>query len=93
MLTSRFDMPPKVYEPGKSLTDEEKAAILKDVSKAKAEQKAVADKAKAAKVSAELGVAKKAPAAGKPAASSSGAAAKKPAASGAASAAVSGSPG
>ena len=65
-----------IYEPGQTLTEEEKGEILKDVARQKAEQKAVADKVKNAKTSAELGITRKAPAAGS---TSKSAAASKPA--------------
>ena len=65
-----------VYEPGQTLTEEEKGEILKDVARQKAERKAVADKVKNAKTSAELGITRKAPAAGS---TSKSAAASKPA--------------
>ena len=64
-----------VYEPGQTLTEEEKGEILKDVARQKAEQKAVADKVKNAKTSASLGITRKAPAAGS---TSKSAAASKP---------------
>ena len=51
-------MAPKIYQPGKTLSDAEKGEILQDVSKHKASEKAKADAAKAAKVSAELGIKK-----------------------------------
>ena len=67
-----------VYEAGQTLTEEEQGEILKDVARQKAEQKAAAEKAKNAKTSAALGIAKKKPIA--PADSSSkSAAASKPA--------------
>ena len=65
-----------VYEPGQTLTEEEKGEILKDVARQKAEQKAVADKVKNAKTSVALGITRKAPAAGS---TSKSAAASKPA--------------
>ena len=68
-----------VYDTGQTLTEEEKGEILKDVATQKAERKAVADKIKNAKTSAELGITRKAPAAGstsKPAAASKPAGAK-----------------
>ena len=68
--------PKKVYEPGTSLTDAEKGEILQDVKESKA-----AGKAKAAKVSEELGIKKAGAASGsKPAAGSGAAAGKTPAA-------------